>query len=277
MITAAVATLTTRMLSTAPTFSTAEPLSGTPLSSPEPTASSAPNLYTLDECFYQVNTSDVQKAVYGIMATSLIINFGISVWWSRLYFYKRKHRGSEEEEYPAEKDMDEISMNDLDISRNQSARPRRVVIDASRNAVAPVEEGYGGKAASRKLDKAETEPYGNRPGASHEGPRDRMGPRAHERDDAGEDPLHPPGGARARMNGRGLDRDAADQPKPNPRAGTRAQPDTGVRGRDDVDEQPPNSRGGAKAQADVGTNDGEAEVYEPYRPGGRAARTVREV
>ena len=106
------------MLHAAPAFSIAEPPSGTPLPSPELSARSSPNLYTLDECFYQVNTSSIQEAVYGIMATSLVINFGILVWWSRLYFYKRKHRRREEEDYPAEKDMDEISMEDLDMSAN---------------------------------------------------------------------------------------------------------------------------------------------------------------
>lgn len=105
--------------------------------------------------------------------------------------------------------------------------------------MAPVEEGYGGRGGSRTQEKAEIEPYGNRLGAFREGPRDRMGPRAHERDDAGGDPPYPPGGAPARMNGRGQDRDAADQPKPNSRAGARAQPSAGARGRNDVDEYPP--------------------------------------
>lgn len=58
----------------------------------------------MSECNYQVSTSMSQKVILGFMGTSLVINFGIMIWWLRLYCYKRKVRKQQEQaefdEYP---------------------------------------------------------------------------------------------------------------------------------------------------------------------------------
>lgn len=269
MITVAFTTLPNSMLDATSASGTAQSSSGTPSPSPEPSANPAPELYTLDECFYHVNTSSAQKAVYAILAISLAVNLAALVWWSRPYFYKRKYRRSEEEDYPDGKDMDEISLDDLDVSINRSARPRRVVTRASSHARISLEEGFGGRGGLRKQNKAETGPYDSQPGVSRGGPTGRMRSRAHDRDGAGGDEPYPPGGARARMTSRGQDRDFTDEPKPYSRAGARAKPGAAARGRNSADEHTPYSRGGAKATPDRRMNDGDDDgVYRPYRPRG---------
>jgi len=267
MVTAAFTTLPNSMLDATSASGTAQSSSGTPFPSPEPSANPAPELYTLDECFYHVNTSSAQKAVYAILAISLAINLAVLVWWSRPYFYKRKHHA--EEGYPGGKDMDEISLDDLDVSTNRSARPRHVVTRASSNARISLEEGFGGRGGLRKQNKAETGPYDSQPGVSRGGSRGRMHSRAHDRDGAGGGQPYPPREARARMTSRGQDRDSIDEPNPYSRAGTGAKPGAVARGRNSADEYIPYSRGGAKAKPDRRTNDGnDGGVYRPYRPGG---------
>ena len=67
----------------------------------------------MSECIYYINTSSSQKAIYGIMGTSLVINFGILVWWLRLYLHERKHR--DEEDVPlTPEDLDSRSKEEDD-------------------------------------------------------------------------------------------------------------------------------------------------------------------
>ena len=121
---------------------TAAPQSTSFLPILEPTETPASKLYTLGECFYQVNTSTSQKALYGFMATSLVINFGVLVWWLRLYCYKRKH-GTTGQGAHARKHIAEVSMRDLDRSRfpGPDPCPRRADIVASSKSDRTVEEG----------------------------------------------------------------------------------------------------------------------------------------
>ncbi|KAK5942304.1 hypothetical protein PMZ80_004867 [Knufia obscura] len=148
-------TIAPSILGASQPFNTAQPSSSTGLS-PAITTSSASKMYTLDECVYYVNTSDSQKAVYGIMATSLVINFGVLIWWLRLYCYKRKQRKAEQE-VPPEKELDGMSMSDLDVSRSPSLRPR--LIDASRKGMRSTEDSYGGRAPPPRKDKEEPVVY----------------------------------------------------------------------------------------------------------------------
>ena len=69
----------------------------------------------MSECVYQVSTSENQKVILGFMGASLVVNFGIVIWWLRLYCYKRNLRKREEqaefEEYPDESDTEDIEMD----------------------------------------------------------------------------------------------------------------------------------------------------------------------
>lgn len=66
----------------------------------------------MPECIYHVSTSASQKIILGFMGTSLVINFGILIWWVRLYCYKRKVRKletqAESDEYPDESDTEDV-------------------------------------------------------------------------------------------------------------------------------------------------------------------------
>lgn len=66
------------------------------------------SLYTMSECVYYVNTSSNQRALYGIMGTSLIINFGLLIWWLRLYLYKRKHFEQDADDEDDDEDVDKL-------------------------------------------------------------------------------------------------------------------------------------------------------------------------
>lgn len=55
------------------------------------------------------------------MGTSLVINFGILIWWLRLYCYKRTVRKREEQaesdEYPDESDTDDVEKDHRSIEK----------------------------------------------------------------------------------------------------------------------------------------------------------------